>query len=132
MSLVSAELSATCNALGYYDENAKKYYADENTLETAKDLIRYLRRDDENHDIRRQLGESKVLETDLLHLLKSYWEETELFDVLLRYELLVFRFIAETALSFICNLYDSRDLNEHFLTFLFEIFIYSTSHYRLF
>ncbi|KAL3279158.1 hypothetical protein HHI36_016672 [Cryptolaemus montrouzieri] len=84
MSLLSAELAATCSALGYYDEKTKKYYADENTLETVKDLIRYLRRDDENHDIRRQLGETKVLQTDLLPLLKSYWEETELFDVLLR------------------------------------------------
>lgn len=49
-----------------------------------KDLIRYLRRDDESHDIRRQLGASKVLPTDLLPLLKSYWEETDLFDALLR------------------------------------------------
>ncbi|KAK9879050.1 hypothetical protein WA026_003865 [Henosepilachna vigintioctopunctata] len=84
MSLLSAELTATCNALGYYDEKTKKYYADENTLETVKDLIRYLRKDDENHDIRRQLGETKVLQTDLLPLLKSYWEETELFDVLIK------------------------------------------------
>ncbi|KAJ8982321.1 hypothetical protein NQ317_006666 [Molorchus minor] len=83
-SLLSAELAATCNALGYFDAKTNKYYADSNTLETVKDLIRYLRRDDENHDVRRQLGETKVLQTDLLPLLKSYWEETDLFDVLLR------------------------------------------------
>ncbi|EEZ99220.1 protein timeless homolog isoform X1 [Tribolium castaneum] len=83
-SLLSAELAATCSALGYYDATSNKYYADSNTLETVKDLIRYLRRDDESHDIRRQLGEIKVLQNDLVPLLKSYWEETDLFDVLLR------------------------------------------------
>ncbi|KAF7285717.1 hypothetical protein GWI33_010138 [Rhynchophorus ferrugineus] len=83
-SLLSADLAAACNALGYFDVKSNKYYADSNTLETVKDLIRYLRRDDESHDIRRQLGESKVLQTDLLPLLKGYWEETDLFDVLLR------------------------------------------------
>lgn len=82
--MLSAELAATCSALGYFDAKTNKYYADENTLETVKDLIRCLRRDDENFDIRRQLGETKVLETDLLPLLKSYWEGTELFDVVLR------------------------------------------------
>lgn len=84
-SLLSAELAATCNALGYFDAATNKYYADSNTLETVKDLIRYLRRDDASHDIRRHLGDTKVLQTDLLPLLKSYWEETDLFDVLLRY-----------------------------------------------
>lgn len=83
-SILSAELAATCSALGYYDDKSNKYYADSNTLETVKDLIRYLRRDDESHDIRRQLGEIKVLQNDLVPLLKSYWEETDLFDVLLR------------------------------------------------
>uniref|UniRef100_A0AAR5P976 Timeless N-terminal domain-containing protein n=1 Tax=Dendroctonus ponderosae TaxID=77166 RepID=A0AAR5P976_DENPD len=83
-SLLSADLAAACNALGYFDSKSNKYYADANTLETVKDLIRYLRRDDETHDIRRQLGETQVLQTDLLPLLKSYWEEADLFDVLLR------------------------------------------------
>lgn len=86
MSLtLSAELAATCNALGYFDENTNKYYADKNTLETAKDLIRYLRRDDDSHEIRRHLGQTQVLQTDLLPLLKNYWEEDDLFDVLLRF-----------------------------------------------
>ncbi|CAH1127073.1 unnamed protein product [Ceutorhynchus assimilis] len=83
-SLLSADLAAACNALGYFDAKANKYYADANTLETVKDLIRYLRRDDETHDIRRQLGDTAVLQSDLLPLLKSYWEEADLFDVLLR------------------------------------------------
>ncbi|XP_017771147.1 PREDICTED: protein timeless homolog [Nicrophorus vespilloides] len=83
-TLLSAELVATCNSLGYYNAESDKYLADDNTQESVKDLIRYLRRDDGSHDIRRQLGETKVVQTDLLPLLKNYWEETELFDTLLR------------------------------------------------
>lgn len=49
-----------------------------------KDLIRYLRHDDENHEIRRFLGEAKVLVTDLLPLIKHYNEDEDLFDVTLR------------------------------------------------
>lgn len=83
-SLLSAEISATCSALGYYEPSTNRYYADDNVLETLKDLIRYLRRDEDTHCVRRQLGETNVLVTDLLPLLKSYWEQDELFDVLLR------------------------------------------------
>lgn len=54
------------------------------SAETVKDLIRYLRRDDENHEIRRQLGETQVLRTDLLPILKEHWKEKELFDCVLR------------------------------------------------
>ncbi|XP_063230357.1 protein timeless homolog isoform X2 [Bacillus rossius redtenbacheri] len=81
-SLLYAELAATCNALGYYDGN--KYYVDAHCVETVKDLIRYLRRDDANHEIRRHLGEAKVLQTDLLPILKDHWRREDLFDVVLR------------------------------------------------
>ncbi|KAJ9574819.1 hypothetical protein L9F63_008018, partial [Diploptera punctata] len=81
-SLLYAELAATCNALGYFDGN--KYYIDTYCQETIKDLIRYLRRDDENHEIRRHLGGAKILQSDLLPILKDHWEKTELFDVTLR------------------------------------------------
>jgi len=81
-SLLYAELAATCNALGYFDGN--KYYIDTHCQETIKDLIRYLRRDDENHEIRRYIGESKILQADLLPILKDYWEKADLFDVILR------------------------------------------------
>ncbi|RXG71731.1 Protein timeless-like protein [Armadillidium vulgare] len=53
-------------------------------LETIKDLIRYLKRDDDSHHIRRALGETKVLQTDLIPILKFYAEDKELFDVTLR------------------------------------------------
>lgn len=54
-------------------------------VETVKDLIRYLRHDDENHEIRRFLGEAKVVVTDLLPIVKHYNEDEDLFDVTLRY-----------------------------------------------
>lgn len=45
-----------------------------------------MRRDDENHEIRRYIGEAKVLQADLLPMLKEYWKKTDLFDVILRWE----------------------------------------------
>lgn len=83
-SLLSAELSATCNALGTFDKKTGKYLIDEFTINTVKDLIRYLRRDGEDHEIRRHLGQTKVLQTDLLRMLIDHWENAELFDVTLR------------------------------------------------
>ncbi|XP_026322138.1 protein timeless homolog [Hyposmocoma kahamanoa] len=83
-SMLSAELSATCNALGTFDKKTGKYLIDEYTLNTVKDLIRYLRRDGEEHEIRRHLGQTKVLQTDLLPMLIDHWENAELFDVTLR------------------------------------------------
>lgn len=86
-SMLSAELSATCNALGTFDKKTGKYLIDEYTLNTVKDLIRYLRRDGEEHEIRRHLGQTKVLQTDLLPMLIDHWENAELFDVTLRFAL---------------------------------------------
>lgn len=83
-SLLSAELSATCSALGAVDVSTDKYLIDEFTLNTVKDLIRYLRRDGEDHEIRIQLGQSKVLQNDLIPMLVHHWENVELFDVTLR------------------------------------------------
>ncbi|OWR52896.1 timeout [Danaus plexippus plexippus] len=83
-SLLSAELSATCNALGTFNKKTGKYMIDDFTLNTVKDLIRYLRRDGEDHEIRRHFGQTKVLQTDLLPMLIDHWENEELFDVTLR------------------------------------------------
>ncbi|KAG7308218.1 hypothetical protein JYU34_006890, partial [Plutella xylostella] len=83
-SYLSAELSATCNALGTYDKRSGKYLIDDFTLNTVKDLIRYLRRDGEDHEIRRHFGQTKVLQTDLIPMLVDHWENDELFDVTLR------------------------------------------------
>lgn len=83
-TLLSAELSATCNALGTFNKKTGKYMIDDFTLNTVKDLIRYIRRDGEDHEIRMHLGKTKVLQTDLLPMLIDHWENTELFDVTLR------------------------------------------------
>ncbi|XP_066907023.1 protein timeless homolog [Halyomorpha halys] len=80
--LLSAELAATCNALGYYD--GQKYHLEPHSKETIKDVIRYLRRDEDSHDIRRFLGNTKLLETDLVPILVCHAKDNDLFDVVLR------------------------------------------------
>ncbi|XP_015190382.1 PREDICTED: protein timeless homolog isoform X2 [Polistes dominula] len=79
---MSAELAATCAALGYYD--GQKYYLDKNCLDVIKDLIKYLKRDDETHTIRRYLGQTKLLQSDLLKIFVQYYDKLDLWDVLLR------------------------------------------------
>ncbi|XP_014609708.1 PREDICTED: protein timeless homolog isoform X1 [Polistes canadensis] len=79
---ISAELAATCAALGYYD--GQKYYLDKNCLDVIKDLIKYLKRDDETHTIRRYLGQTKLLQSDLLKIFVQYSDKLDLWDVLLR------------------------------------------------
>lgn len=101
-----ADIDATCASLGCYDEN--KYIAEPDALlglkvnEKREDgvvkininlcnfvynfqhLIWILRRDADTHEYRRHLGSGKVLQTDLLPLLISQTDETEMSDVLLR------------------------------------------------
>ncbi|KAL2733618.1 protein timeless isoform X1 [Vespula maculifrons] len=87
---MSAELAATCAALGYYD--GKKYYLDEHCLDVIKDLIKYLKRDDDAHSIRRYLGQTKLLQSDLLKIFIQHCNKLELWDVLLR-QVLIYRLI---------------------------------------
>ena len=82
---LAADLAATCNALGYYDSISDKYLIDDCSLETVKDLIRHLRRDNAEFTIRRWLGETNVLQTDLLPMLKDHGSDSHTFDVILRY-----------------------------------------------
>ena len=49
-----------------------------------KDLIRYLRRDGEICQIRRILGDARVLQNDLVPMLKQYKDDGVLFDLLVR------------------------------------------------
>jgi timeless len=53
-------------------------------VDVIKDLIRYLRRDDDLHTIRRFLGRAKLLQTDLVRILVHQVKNTELWDILLR------------------------------------------------
>ncbi|RLU24932.1 hypothetical protein DMN91_003023 [Ooceraea biroi] len=79
---LTAELTATCAVLGRFDGH--DYHLDKNCLDVIKDLIRYLRRDDDLHTIRRFLGRTKVLQTDLIKILVHHVNNTELWDILLR------------------------------------------------
>ena len=59
------------------------YHPDPDCVECVKDLIRFLRRDDNNHEIRRSLGDLAVVESDLLPILRGHSNNRELFDVTL-------------------------------------------------
>lgn len=56
-------------------------------IDVIKDLIRYLKRDNDTHVIRRFLGQTRLLQTDLVKILIHHVENIELWDVLLRYVL---------------------------------------------
>ncbi|XP_031834411.1 circadian regulator timeout [Nomia melanderi] len=79
---LSTELTATCGALGYYDGH--KYHLDKYCLDVIKDLIKYLRRDDDSHTVRQFLGQTKILQTDLIKIFIDHSDKLELWDVLLR------------------------------------------------
>ncbi|XP_017893332.1 protein timeless homolog isoform X2 [Ceratina calcarata] len=79
---LSTELAATCAALGYYD--GSKYHLDKHCLDVIKDLIKYLRRDDDSHVVRQFLGQTKVLQTDLIKIFIDHPDKIELWEVLLR------------------------------------------------
>ncbi len=81
-SLVHAELLAACSSLGYSD--GVHYHREADCLETTKDLLRYLRRDDDHHDVRLSLGDARVLQTDLLPLLQEHGADEELLQLLVR------------------------------------------------
>lgn len=55
------------------------------STEAIKDLIRYLRRDDDTHAIRRYLGETRIVQKDLIKIFVEHADKTELWNVLLRY-----------------------------------------------
>jgi timeless len=47
-------------------------------------LIRFLKREDDSLDIRRELGNAEILQNDLLHIIKWYPNDEKLFDVVIR------------------------------------------------
>ncbi|XP_055851009.1 protein timeless homolog [Episyrphus balteatus] len=82
MSILLADIDATCAALGYSDGN--KYLAEPDAIQGLKHIIWILRRDLDNHEYRRHLGRAKVLQTDLVPMLPDYIEDDEFADVLIR------------------------------------------------
>ncbi|KAJ8036132.1 Protein timeless-like [Holothuria leucospilota] len=79
---MNPELVAACNALGYREGD--KYMKEPYCLETIKDLIRYLRREDETCDIRRQLGAAQILQNDLIPIVTQYSRQSELLETCIR------------------------------------------------
>ncbi|XP_030370378.1 protein timeless homolog [Scaptodrosophila lebanonensis] len=82
MSVLLADIDATCAALGYSD--GQRYQAEPDAAEGLKHLIWILRRDLDNHEYRRHLGRAKVLQTDLVYMLPDYVEQEEFADLLIR------------------------------------------------
>ncbi|XP_058869268.1 protein timeless homolog isoform X2 [Acipenser ruthenus] len=79
---MNCELLATCNGLGYLEEDT--YHREPDCLESVKDLIRYLRHEDDTRDIRQQLGAGQILQNDLLPLVIQHHQEGALFDACIR------------------------------------------------
>ncbi|XP_037810211.1 protein timeless homolog, partial [Lucilia sericata] len=82
MSVLLADIDATCAALGYSD--GQRYQAEPDAIQGLKHLIWILRRDLDNHEYRRHLGRAKVLQTDLVYMLPDYVDDDEYADVLIR------------------------------------------------
>ncbi|CAL4069323.1 unnamed protein product, partial [Meganyctiphanes norvegica] len=116
---IHSKLQAACSALGYSD--GAKYYKEADCLETVKDLIRYIKKDDESHEIRRALGETRVLQTDLLPLLRDHSGDDELFDVTLR---LMVNLTNPVLLLFHEELPEEKVTRNHFMQILSQQQIY--------
>ncbi|XP_006897685.1 PREDICTED: protein timeless homolog [Elephantulus edwardii] len=80
--MMNCELLATCSALGYLEGDT--YHKEPDCLESVKDLIRYLRHEDETRDIRQQLGAAQILQRDLLPILTQHRQDKTLFDAVIR------------------------------------------------
>ncbi|XP_068266009.1 protein timeless homolog isoform X3 [Nyctibius grandis] len=80
--MMNCELLATCSALGYLEGDV--YHREPDCLESVKDLIRYLRHEDETRDVRQQLGAAQILQNDLLPLLVQHPQDKALFDAVVR------------------------------------------------
>ncbi|KAF5908745.1 protein timeless, partial [Clarias magur] len=79
---MQCELLATCSALGYLEGD--NYHKEPDCLESVKDLIRYLRHEDETRDVRQQLGAGQILQNDLLPIITQHGQDKPLFDACIR------------------------------------------------
>jgi timeless len=59
----------------------------------VKDLIRYLRHEDETRDVRQQLGAAQILQNDLLPILTQHRQDKPLFDAVIRFHSSAFLFL---------------------------------------
>uniref|UniRef100_A0A8C0LLU6 Timeless circadian regulator n=1 Tax=Canis lupus dingo TaxID=286419 RepID=A0A8C0LLU6_CANLU len=82
LNMMNCELLATCSALGYLEGDT--YHKEPDCLESVKDLIRYLRHEDDTRDVRQQLGAAQILQSDLLPILTQHRQDKPLFDAVIR------------------------------------------------
>ncbi|XP_041438460.1 protein timeless homolog isoform X2 [Xenopus laevis] len=80
--MMNCELLATCSALGFLEGDT--YHKEPDCLESIKDLIRYLRHEDDTRDIRQQLGAAQILQNDLVPLVIQHHNDKQLFDAVIR------------------------------------------------
>ncbi|XP_013916169.1 PREDICTED: protein timeless homolog [Thamnophis sirtalis] len=80
--MMNCELLATCSALGFLEGDT--YHKEPDCIESVKDLIRYLRHEDETRDIRQQLGAAQILQNDLIPIIIQYPQDKQLFDAVIR------------------------------------------------
>ncbi|PAA84069.1 hypothetical protein BOX15_Mlig001836g2 [Macrostomum lignano] len=78
-----ADLHVFCNSLGFPDESGV-YIREPDCAETLRDILRCLRREDDTCDMRRELARLRLLQRDLLPLVKRYADETDVLDRTLR------------------------------------------------
>lgn len=52
--------------------------------DSVKDLIRYLRHEDDSRDVRQQLGAGQILQNDLLPIIIQHGQDKALFDACIR------------------------------------------------
>ncbi|ETE73885.1 Protein timeless-like protein [Ophiophagus hannah] len=74
--MMNCELLATCSALGFLEGDT--YHKEPDCIESVKDLIRYLRHEDETRDIRQQLGAAQILQNDLIPIIIQYPQDKQL------------------------------------------------------
>ncbi|RDD45345.1 Protein timeless-like protein [Trichoplax sp. H2] len=79
---INNELVATISYIGYCEDD--QYVLDKDCILTIKDLIRFLRRDDDNQVVRRQLGKSFIIKNDLIPIIKCHWKDAELLSLTIR------------------------------------------------
>ncbi|XP_062536634.1 protein timeless homolog isoform X2 [Armigeres subalbatus] len=82
MSILLADIDATCSSLGWDD--GCKYHMEPDAIMGLKHLIWILKRDSSDHEYRRYIGQKKVMQTDLIPMLMSNFDNPDVADVLLR------------------------------------------------
>ncbi|XP_020612827.1 protein timeless homolog isoform X2 [Orbicella faveolata] len=114
---LNTEIVCTLAGLGYSE--GSDYYKSPDCLESLKDLVRFLRRDDTTCEIRRQLGYSEVLQNDLVAILKSCSsKEREIFDMVIR---LMVNLTQPAVLCFGNNIPDDKTGQHYYLDIVTQL-----------